>query len=177
MSAALRTPPRFETERLVLRMPVPSDFADHAQTLGDPVRSKFIGGPFPIDKAREELEHLESDWASAGLGGWCVEVKETGKFAGVVSINNPEHFPEIEFGWVFQADAEGLGYAYEAVVPMRQYAFGEIGLKTAVSYIDPDNARSIKLAERLGAILDPEAPTSDNDPCLVYRHSKPEAVQ
>jgi len=59
---------------------------------------------------------------------------------------------------------------------MRQYAFDEIGLKTAVSYIDRDNKRSIKLAERLGAVLDPKAKTPNDDPCLVYRHLRPEAL-
>ena len=177
MTAPRRIPPRFETDRLILRMPVPGDFPLHAETLADPVRSTFVGGPYTEDEAREDLEHLGSDWASAGLGGWCIERKDTGQFAGVVTINNPADFPEIEFGWILRADAEGNGYAYEAVVPMRVYAFNDIGLKTAVSYIHPDNIRSIKLATRLGAVHDPAADTPNNEPCLVYRHPKPEAIQ
>ena len=39
-----------------------------------------------------------------------------------------------------------------------------------VSYIDPGNARSIALAERLGARPDPDAPRADPDD-LVYRHT------
>ncbi len=176
MTEPRRIPPRIETDRLVLRMPIATDLALYTDTLADPERSKYIDGPHSADDVREELEHLQSDWASVGLGGWCLEIKKTGKFAGVVAINNPANFPEIEFGWTLQADAEGFGYAYEAVVPMRSYAFNEIGLKTAVSYIDPNNTRSIKLAERLGATLDPDAATPDDDPCLVYRHPKPEAL-
>jgi len=72
---------------------------------------------------------------------------------------------------------EGHGYAFEAAEQMRDFAFGKIGLKTAVSYIDRDNARSIRLAERLGANLDSKAKTPDNDPCLVYRHPNPETLQ
>lgn len=177
MTAPVRIPPRFETDRLILRMPIPSDFAPFAETLADPVRSKYIGGPHTTDFAREDFDALGEDWARVGLGGWCVEIKETSRYAGVVCINNPEHFPEIEFGWIFHAASEGFGYAHEAVQPMRAYAFGTIGLKTAVSYIDPDNARSIKLAERLGAMLDPKAETPNGDPCLVYRHPAPEALQ
>jgi len=176
MSNPVRIPPRFETDRLILRMPVASDLAPFTQTHTDPERSKYIGGPVSPQDARHDLDAIGNDWAKVGLGGWSVEIKETGTYAGVVSINNPEHFPEIEFGWVFQEEAEGHGYAYEAVLPMRQYAFDEIGLKTAVSYIDRDNKRSIKLAERLGAVLDPKAKTPNDDPCLVYRHLRPEAL-
>jgi RimJ/RimL family protein N-acetyltransferase len=59
---------------------------------------------------------------------------------------------------------------------VRAHAFRDLGWTTAVSYIDPDNARSIALAERLGAVRDRGArqPVFDK-PCLVYRHS-PEAA-
>jgi RimJ/RimL family protein N-acetyltransferase len=39
-----------------------------------------------------------------------------------------------------------------------------------VSYIDRNNSRSIALAERLGAVPDPDAATPDNSDDLVYRH-------
>lgn len=35
-------------------------------------------------------------------------------------------------------------------------------------------ARPIALAERLGAIRDPQARTPGNDPVLVYRHPRPD---
>lgn len=59
----------------------------------------------------------------------------------------------------------------------RTHAFHDLGWTTAVSYIHPDNARSITLAERLGATLDPKAQTPDSDPCLVYRHPRQELSQ
>ena len=37
---------------------------------------------------------------------------------------------------------------------MRDWGFGPRGLKTLVSHIDPDNHRSRRLAERLGAVLE-----------------------
>ena len=68
--------------------------------------------------------------------------------------------------------AEGKGYAFEAAQAARAHAFDVLGWETAVSYIDPGNARSIELAERLGAVRDPEAaPFHEGD--LVFRHSAP----
>lgn len=48
------------------------------------------------------------------------------------------------------------------------------GIKTLVSYIDPANARSIALAERLGARHDPDAPLPEGETpeeTIVYRHT------
>ena len=69
----------------------------------------------------------------------------------------------------YNFEAEGKGYAFEAAIAMRDWAFQERKLKTLVSYIDPDNSRSIRLAERLGATIDEHARPQHPDD-LVYRH-------
>ena len=43
-----------------------------------------------------------------------------------------------------------------------------------VSYIDPANTASARLAERLGARIDPAAATPDNEPTDAWRHSAKE---
>jgi len=71
--------------------------------------------------------------------------------------------------------AEGQGIGYEAAIAIRRYVFRDLGWDTAVSYIDQDNTRSIRLAERLGAVLDTEAARpAPKD--LVYRHSRTEGL-
>jgi RimJ/RimL family protein N-acetyltransferase len=74
------------------------------------------------------------------------------------------------------AASEGKGVAYEAALAARAYAYKTVKLATLVSYISPRNARSIRLAERLGARLDPDAAYPEDDPCLVYRHPGPETL-
>jgi RimJ/RimL family protein N-acetyltransferase len=66
---------------------------------------------------------------------------------------------------------EGNGYATEAAAAFRDWAFGALGLQTLVSYLDPANLRSAAVAERLGAVLDPDAARQDPED-LVYRHSR-----
>ena len=46
----------------------------------------------------------------------------------------------------------------------------------AVSYVAPDNKRSIEMTERLGARLDPDAATPEGLTCLVYRHPTPDQI-
>ena len=50
----------------------------------------------------------------------------------------------------------GEGYATEAALACRDWAVGELGLKRLVSVIAPDNAASIRVAEKLGETLERE---------------------
>ena len=77
--------------------------------------------------------------------------------------------------WVlFGAAHEGQGIAREAATACIAHAFDTLGWDTAVSYIAPENAASIALAERLGATLDPDAPQPETTyPILIYRHPNP----
>ena len=60
---------------------------------------------------------------------------------------------------------------YEAAVAARRYAYDTLGWTRPVSYIHPDNARSIALAERLGCVRDPNAACPfPETPDLVFRH-------
>ena len=65
------------------------------------------------------------------------------------------------------ASHEGLGIAYEACQIVRAFAFDTLKLETLVSYVHKDNARSIALAERLGATQ----ARFDGD-MLVFTHPK-----
>lgn len=61
----------------------------------------------------------------------------------------PEGWLEPEVGWVMMDHAEGRGVADEAALAARHFAFHRLGWPTAISLIDPENARSIRPAQRL----------------------------
>ncbi|MEM7295747.1 MAG: GNAT family N-acetyltransferase [Pseudomonadota bacterium] len=108
-------------------------------------------------------------WSLCGYGGWTIEVE--GALAGQVALTQPPHFPELELGWMVFDGFEGRSIAYEAASLARDYSFDAIGAETFVSCIDRKNLRSIALAERLGATVDPLAETYD-DADIVYRHRR-----
>ena len=114
-------------------------------------------------------------WVLYGYGPWMVTIKGSDRAVGSVGVWHPEGFPERELGWLLWPDAEGRGIAFEAAQAARDHDFRTHGTKTLVSYIDPDNARSIRLAERLGAVVDPDAAKPDPTD-LVYRHTAPEVL-
>ena len=109
-------------------------------------------------------------WSVYGMGAWSIAFD--GELAGQVSVMQPPHFPEVEIGWILYDGFEGRGIAYEAASLALDYTWRHIKPETLVSYIDQDNARSIALAERLGAAPDPEARKFDNED-VVYRHRRP----
>ncbi len=161
--------PIIRTDRLLLREPVLADWPRFAEVMTSD-RARHMGGPFSAADAWGSFCHGIALWQLYGAGNLTIELSATGQCIGQIEINQGPRFPEPELGWQLNADAEGQGYAYEAAVALRDWAFGAHQLETLVSYVDPDNTRSIRLAERLGATLDPSArPQDEGD--LVYRHA------
>jgi RimJ/RimL family protein N-acetyltransferase len=135
-------------------------------------RSRYIGGKQPREKIWREFASNCGVWHLLGFGSLSIEEKATGVLVGQCGLNAPPEYPERELGWVLFDGFEGKGYAFEAATTLRDFAFNTLGWTTVVSYIDPDNARSIKLAERIGAKLDKDAATPNGEGCLVYRHNR-----
>lgn len=135
-------------------------------------RSTYMAGPFSEKYAWGMFCNDLAQWSLFGHGSLMLESREDGRCLGQVGVNHGPLFPEPELGWMLYPGAEGQGFAHEAAVALREWAFRVRRLSTLVSYIDPGNMRSQRLAERLGAELDPDAAQQDPDD-LVYRHSAP----
>jgi RimJ/RimL family protein N-acetyltransferase len=160
--------PTITTPRLILRPPILADLAPMQNMLVSE-RAKHMGGPYsPIGAWREFCQDIAL-WQLFGHGALIVDLRETDQCVGQVGINHGPRFPEKELGWLLFDGHEGRGYAVEAARALRDWAFAERGLPHLVSYIDPENMASIAVAERLGAVLDPDAPRQDAGD-LVYRH-------
>ena len=172
---ALTGVPVLETERLILREPQPRDcaayVAEHAAE-----RGRWIGGNAGAEAGWRAFAVLTGHWVLRGFGMWAVTLKGQDACLGMIGCLCPEGWLEPEIGWfVFEA-AEGRGIACEATRAARAHAYASLGWRTAVSYIHPENTRSIRLAERLGAVRDDRAtPLKPELGTLVYRHPAPEA--
>lgn len=162
------TPPTLTTERLVLRAPRLADFEPYAAFFASPRSGYDRGGPLPLADAWREFASATGQWALRGYGAWSIEERATGTYAGEIGIFHPADYPEPEIGWSLMEAFEGRGIAYEAALTARAWAWEQLGLVSLVSYIDPANVRSIRLAERLGARPDPDAARPDPED-LVYR--------
>ncbi|TNC68794.1 GNAT family N-acetyltransferase [Rubellimicrobium roseum] len=168
--------PALETERLRLRAPTLADFPAWAEILCSP-RAVHMDGPYGRDDAFTEFAATVGSWLLRGHGPWTIESRATGEVLGFVCLNMEPSDQEPELGYFLRAGAEGQGIAQEATRAARQQAWA-LGLPSLVSYIDPQNARSVALAERIGARRDTEAEAvlagTVSEGALVYRHPRPE---
>lgn len=161
--------PILTTERLTLRPHQRTDF-DLLVHLYTTDRSRFVGGRRPIAAVWRDFMNSVGHWPVCGMGGWAIDITATGQCIGEVAVCQPPEYPETEIGWVLFEGFEKRGFALEAATAARDYARLTIAPPSLVSYIDPDNSQSIRLAERLGGTLDPDAATPNGDSCLVYRY-------
>ena len=160
--------PTLITKRLVLRASRFEDWPEYCELMMSE-RAQYMGGPFSQEGAWGWFTHGISSWSLFGHGALMIEDRATSRCLGEVGINEGPLFPEREIGWTVYKQAEGNGIAYEAANALLDWAFTDRGLDTLVSYVDPKNLRSCRLAERLGAKIDRNAPAMDATD-LVYRH-------
>lgn len=175
MTPVLAHTPVLKTRRLVLRAPRAADFPFFDAFLATP-RAEFIrSAAYDPQQTWRAFGHVIGHWVMRGFGSFIFTTADDDRPLGMTGPWFPAGWPEREIGWsVWSEAAEGQGYAHEAAQAACDHAFRDLGWTTAVSYIDPVNTRSRRLAERLGAVIDPDALPCGDGPCLVYRHPAPE---
>jgi RimJ/RimL family protein N-acetyltransferase len=167
--------PVLETARLILRANAPGDLPEMAAMLADPEFVRFIGGkPLSREDAWRKLLANLGLWDFLGFGYWAVERKSDGAMIGQVGFADfkRDMQPSIEglpeMGWVFACHAHGQGYAAEATAAAMAWADENMQGREIAAIIDPANAPSIRVAERLGFTKRSNA-TYRDDPILLFR--------
>jgi len=179
MTPRLTDTPVLETDRLTLRAFGRQDIEDGVAFL-QTERTRYMFGPMKSHETWNHMAGLIGHWAIRGFGLFAICLKGSDAAIGDAGLLMPEGYHEPELGWgVWSAEHEGKGIAHEAALAVRAHAYRDHGWSTLVSYIDPDNARSIALAKRLGCTLDPDARLPDLpdwEGTLTYRHPAPAEV-
>lgn len=149
--------PVVQTPRLILRGRTLDDFPAYCAMWADPQVSRYTTvTPLNEEDAWKNFARMSGYWDICGYGFWIVEEKETGRFLGEAGLADfkrnidPPLTGKPEFGWVIVADAHGKGYATEAARAAIEWKDANLPGSPACCIIDPENARSIRVAEKLG---------------------------
>ncbi|MBC7985683.1 MAG: GNAT family N-acetyltransferase [Sphingomonadaceae bacterium] len=140
-----------ETERLMLRVPRGEDFEPWAEFMADPEVSRFLGGAQDRAMAWRNIAAMAGSWLLRGYGMFSFVEKASGRWIGRGGPWYPDGWPDREIGWGLTGAAQGKGFAREAAVACIDFAFDTLGWSEVIHCIDPANAASIRLAERLGS--------------------------
>jgi RimJ/RimL family protein N-acetyltransferase len=159
-----------ETERLLMRLPEPSDLDGYAAVFGDPEVVRFLGmGRLTSDESAAGIERMLRHWERHGIGLFSVLRKSDECLLGRAGflLWDPQRWVhamredldgslETEIGWTLGSAFWNRGYATEAALACRDWALGARGLRRLVSVIAPENAASIRVAEKIGETLERE---------------------
>jgi RimJ/RimL family protein N-acetyltransferase len=151
------------TERLLLRRWRVGDAAPFAALNADPEVMRFIGRGHVLGRGLSDdlIARFEREWDERGFGLWAVAPADDPArllgFCGLtVPMFLPAVLPAVEVGWRFARDAWGCGYATESARAALRFAFDEHAMREVIAIIDPENARSLRVAEKLGMTARPD---------------------
>lgn len=142
-----------ETDRCILQMLCSKDIEEAVQLFTDSEVRKYLGGPISRDGAIKKLHGCLG--TNKTILFWkvyyCVRLKDTGKFIGLVSITPHHNLLYKELSYQFLPDSWGKGYAYETINSIiHHYKNNYKVLRRLVSETQTANIKSCKLLERLG---------------------------
>ncbi|MCP2328622.1 RimJ/RimL family protein N-acetyltransferase [Hamadaea flava] len=147
----------WRTDRLLLCRPTAADAAEHFAIHADPATNVHNPAGPQTDRAESEqtLGAWAFQWAKSGFGYWTVRLAETGEVIGFGGVRPALPGEDgLNLYYRFTPAAWGHGYAQElgraALELARRRAPGE----PVLALIRPENAASIRVAERLGLTLD-----------------------
>lgn len=169
-------------------MPTPHDAEALYDLFADPEVMHGLGKE-PVSTVEEVRAMIEEGmiggWRTDGLGPFILETAATDRQvvgqAGLMIFDTRDWTPSTwakagshaqpELGWALTRAHWGCGYATEAAAAIRDWAHDSRSIDRLVSLISPDNVRSQRVAERLGAVpTETVTPADSQRTTVVWRH-------
>lgn len=152
----------------------PDDIEYFAAAHADEEVSRHVGGPIGREDAWRRAMTGAGFWGVLGIGVWAIERSSDSRTIGHVGFFDfqrdiePSIAGEPEMGWIFARQAQGQGYAREAGEAALAWFDATFPGIAIPAIIDVDNIASIRLAERLGFVRQPNGIYRDN-PIGIFR--------
>lgn len=184
---SFREPASLYTQRLCLRAPTPHDAEALYDLFADEEVMHGLGrAPVSaVEDVRAMIDAMISGWRTEGLGPFIFETAPTDRQvvgqAGLMIFDARDwtastwadagSHAQPELGWALLRAHWGRGYATEGAAAIRQWAYEHRSITRLVSLISPDNLRSQRVAQRLGAVpAETVTPLDSGRETVVWRH-------
>lgn len=147
-----------ETERLRLRGWTAEDAEPLSVLAKDPEVMRYISGgtPHTDEQIAAFVERQVRAQSELGWCRWALQLREpaAGDPAEVIGFTGPgcTFAPDVEVGWWVHRDLWGRGLAQEAARAAVDHCFAGLGLPRLICCVHPDNAASLRVAEKTGFV-------------------------
>ncbi len=144
--------PELLTERLRLRALAMTDAPSLHLAYGNANSMRFWDTQASQNLAETESRisrsvSADTEWHAA----WGVLERSDGQFVGMVNYHARQSWSRrLAVGWILVPQYERRGYMQEAMRALLSHCFDTLDTHRIEAEIEPDNARSARLAERLG---------------------------
>ncbi len=108
---------------------------------------------FSDEEVRDWLARQQARYAADGFGLWAMLEKETGAMAGQCGLTMQDigrDAPVVEVGYLLKKAYWHQGFATEAAIACKAYAFETLGFPEVFSIIRENNLPSQRVAQRNG---------------------------
>lgn len=152
------TVPEIETERLLLRGPIPGDVAVLAAYVGDPDYLRYLPKRdlTALARAEQTLNTITQIWEQQPLSdiAWVITQKLTGQLIGWTGAGPAKENSEAELVYMLGKPYWGQGFATEAARAVVRYGFENREWDRIVAAIIPGNIASGRVLEHLGFVYE-----------------------
>jgi RimJ/RimL family protein N-acetyltransferase len=155
-----RLPERLETERLILRLPEPAD----AEALNAAIRAShpelkvwmdWAVEPQTLEETRAYIRTSAEAMEAGTAANLLMVDRDSGEIVGSGGYPRLDwSVPSFEIGYWCRTDRVGRGLVSEATRALAEHAFSKLGAVRVELRMDDTNARSWRVAERLGFTLE-----------------------
>ncbi len=157
---------QIKTERLTLRPFTHNDAGFILELVNEPSFIQNIGdrGVRTLADAEKYLENRPiSSYARNGFGLLAVTLNETGQPIGMCGLIKRDALDDADIGYAFLPRFWSKGYAIESAQGVMKFAKEVVGLKRIVAIVDPNNAGSIRILEKIGMKFEKMVKLSEDD--------------
>jgi ribosomal-protein-alanine N-acetyltransferase len=157
------TIPTIETDRLILRGPIPADADIWVTFLAEPDFGRYVPRSkvtrTPQERAERMISLYQQRWEPQPLSamGWAATRKEDGQFIGLCGVEALDGTNDGELDYRLGKPYWGQRFATEAARAMVRFGFEHTTWERIVAAIVPANIASNRVLDHLGFVYEKHA--------------------
>ena len=144
------------TSRLRLREFTENDIDNLMLINSDPQVMQYFSNTLDHAENGALLQQILARNKRDGTSFWAAELLQTSEFIGMIGLlqQTIDDAEELEIAYRVARKHWGQGYATEAALGCKEYAFNQLARDRVISLIRPVNIPSIRVAEKVGMKLE-----------------------